>query len=74
MTVLQPGPTNSLTDVAGIRVGHADRRGADWLSRTTAVFAPEGGAVAAVDVRAQPCLRHLRKQPRRTLQPMEPER
>jgi L-aminopeptidase/D-esterase-like protein len=51
MTVLQPGPTNSLTDVAGIRVGHADRRGDGWLSGTTVVLAPVGGAVAGVDVR-----------------------
>ena len=51
MNVLQTGPTNSLTDVAGIRVGHADRRGAGWLSGTTVVLAPEGGAVAGVDVR-----------------------
>ena len=51
MAVLQPGPTNSLTDVAGIRVGHADRRGSGWLSGTTVVLAPEGGAVAGVDVR-----------------------
>ena len=51
MTHLQPGPTNSLTDVAGIRVGHADRRGDGWLSGTTVVLAPEGGAVAGVDVR-----------------------
>ena len=51
MTVLQPGLTNSLTDVAGIRVGHADRRGDGWLSGTTVVLAPERGAVAGVDVR-----------------------
>jgi L-aminopeptidase/D-esterase-like protein len=51
MTVLQPGPTNGLTDVAGIRVGHADRCGDGWLSGTTVVLAPEGGAVAGVDVR-----------------------
>lgn len=51
MTVLRPGPTNSLTDVAGIRVGHADRRGDGWLSGTTVVLAPDGGAVAGVDVR-----------------------
>jgi L-aspartate-alpha-decarboxylase len=51
MTVLQPGPTNSLTDVAGIRVGHADRRGSGWLSGTTVVLAPDSGAVAGVDVR-----------------------
>jgi len=51
MTDLQLGPTNSLTDVAGIRVGHADRRVDGWLSGTTVVLAPEGGAVAGVDVR-----------------------
>jgi len=45
------GPTNSLTDVAGIRVGHADRRGDGWLSGVTVVLAPEAGAVAGVDVR-----------------------
>lgn len=51
MTDLQPGPTNSLTDVAGIRVGHADRRVDGWLSGTTVVLAPGSGAVAGVDVR-----------------------
>ena len=51
MTDLQPGPTNSLSDVAGIRVGHADRRAGGWLSGTTVVLAPDGGAVAGVDVR-----------------------
>ncbi len=51
MTDLQPGPTNSLTDVAGIRVGHADRRDEGWLSGTTVVLAPESGAVAGADVR-----------------------
>lgn len=45
------GRTNSLTDVAGVRVGHATRRGDGWLSGTTVVLAPEGGAVAGVDVR-----------------------
>ena len=47
----RPGPTNSLTDVAGIRVGHADRRGDGWLSGTTVVVAPDEGAVCGVDVR-----------------------
>ncbi|MER6982278.1 P1 family peptidase [Streptomyces carpinensis] len=42
---------DALTDVAGLRVGHATRRGDGWLSGTTVVLAPEGGAVAAVDVR-----------------------
>ena len=51
MTILQPGPTNSLTDVAGIRVGHAGRRSDGWLSGTTVILAPESGAVAGVDVR-----------------------
>ncbi|MFI2783424.1 P1 family peptidase [Streptomyces sp. ALB3] len=46
-----PGPLDALTDVAGIRVGHARVPGAGALSGTTVVLAPEGGAVAAVDVR-----------------------
>jgi L-aminopeptidase/D-esterase-like protein len=45
------GPTNTLTDVPGIRVGHAERRGNGWLSGTTVVLAPDGGACAGVDVR-----------------------
>ncbi|MEZ3179978.1 P1 family peptidase [Streptomyces pimonensis] len=43
--------TDALTDVAGVRVGHATRTGDGWLTGTTVVLAPEGGAVAAVDVR-----------------------
>jgi putative pantetheine hydrolase len=50
-TADRPGPTNSLLDVAGIRVGHATRRGDGWLSGTTVVLAPDEGAVAGVDVR-----------------------
>ncbi|MER5550268.1 P1 family peptidase [Streptomyces sp. NPDC002793] len=46
-----PGPMDALTDVAGIRVGHARVPGPDALSGTTVVLSPEGGAVAAVDVR-----------------------
>ena len=46
-----PGPTNSLTDVAGISVGHATRHVAGWLTGTTCVLAPDAGAVAGVDVR-----------------------
>ncbi|WP_330458356.1 P1 family peptidase [Streptomyces sp. NBC_00820] len=42
---------DALTDVAGLRVGHAARGEAGWLTGTTVVLAPEGGAVAAVDVR-----------------------
>ncbi|MET9391384.1 P1 family peptidase [Streptomyces sp. NPDC006624] len=42
---------DALTDVSGLRVGHATRAGGGWLTGTTVVLAPEGGAVAAVDVR-----------------------
>jgi putative pantetheine hydrolase len=47
----RPGRTNSLTDVAGIRVGHHTRVGGGWLTGTTVVLAPPAGAVAGVDVR-----------------------
>ncbi|MFJ5611205.1 P1 family peptidase [Streptomyces sp. NPDC093221] len=47
----RPGPGNGLTDVEGVRVGHAQRTGDGWLTGTTVVLAPEGGAVTAVDVR-----------------------
>jgi L-aminopeptidase/D-esterase-like protein len=40
----------SLTDVAGVRVGHHQRTGSGWLTGTTVVAVP-GGAAAAVDVR-----------------------
>jgi putative pantetheine hydrolase len=46
-----PGPTNSLTDVAGLRVGHCTRDEPGWLTGATVVVAPEGGVVAGVDVR-----------------------
>ncbi len=48
---MRPGPHNALTDVPGLRVGHAalDRPGA--LSGTTVILAPAGGAVAGADVR-----------------------
>jgi putative pantetheine hydrolase len=49
--VTAPGPTNSLTDVAGLRVGHSTRDEPGWLTGTTVVVAPEGGVVAGVDVR-----------------------
>ncbi|WP_225074730.1 P1 family peptidase [Streptomyces sp. CoT10] len=42
---------DALTDVEGLRVGHATRSGGGWLTGTTVVLAPEGGAVAAVEVR-----------------------
>ncbi|MET9510117.1 P1 family peptidase [Streptomyces flavidovirens] len=42
---------DALTDVAGLRVGHARVPGERALSGTTVVLAPVGGAVAAVDVR-----------------------
>ncbi|MFJ9040384.1 P1 family peptidase [Streptomyces sp. NPDC102406] len=42
---------NALTDVTGVRVGHATRVGDGFLTGTTVVLAPEGGAVTAVDVR-----------------------
>ncbi|MFE0509652.1 P1 family peptidase [Streptomyces sp. NPDC058964] len=42
---------DALTDVAGLRVGHATLRGEGRLTGTTVVLAPQGGAVAAVDVR-----------------------
>lgn len=45
------GLTDGLTGVAGLRVGHAQRIGEGWLTGATVVLAPEGGAVAAVDVR-----------------------
>ncbi|WP_162529461.1 P1 family peptidase, partial [Segeticoccus rhizosphaerae] len=48
---VRAGRTNSLTDVAGLRVGHASRRGDGWLTGTTVVLCPPGGAVAGVDVR-----------------------
>ncbi|WP_328451483.1 P1 family peptidase [Streptomyces sp. NBC_00386] len=42
---------DALTDVAGLRVGHATCSGNGWLTGTTVVLAPEGGVIAAVDVR-----------------------
>ncbi|MCK0112071.1 P1 family peptidase [Ornithinimicrobium sp. F0845] len=48
---VRPGPTNSIVDVPGIRVGQHDRRGDGWLTGTTVVLAPPEGAVGGVDVR-----------------------
>ena len=47
----RPGPTNSIVDIAGIRVGHCTRDEPGWLTGVTVVVAPAGGAVAGVDVR-----------------------
>lgn len=48
---MRPGAHDCLTDVTGLRVGHAtlDRPGA--LSGTTVVLAPDGGATAGADIR-----------------------
>src|SRR4051794_25797206 len=46
---MRPGPHNALTDVAGLRIGHARVAGA--LSGTTVVLTPPEGAVTGVDVR-----------------------
>ncbi|MEU1781057.1 MULTISPECIES: P1 family peptidase [Streptomyces] len=48
-----PGPQDALTDVHGLHVGHAHRRGDGALTGTTVVLTAPGlgGAVAAVDVR-----------------------
>ncbi|GGS63222.1 P1 family peptidase [Nonomuraea spiralis] len=48
---MRPGPTNSLVDVAGLRVGHAQRVGGGYRTGTTVVLAPPEGVVAGVDVR-----------------------
>jgi L-aminopeptidase/D-esterase-like protein len=45
------GPTNSLVDVVGLRVGHAQRVGEGWLSGSTVVLTGTAGAVGGVDVR-----------------------
>jgi putative pantetheine hydrolase len=45
-----PGPHGDLTDVAGIAVGHHQRRGRGWLTGTTVVLPPPG-TVGGVDVR-----------------------
>ncbi|MFF8838299.1 P1 family peptidase [Streptomyces sp. NPDC015130] len=47
----EAGALDAVTDVSGVRVGHARVAGVRALSGTTVVLAPEGGAVAAVDVR-----------------------
>jgi L-aminopeptidase/D-esterase-like protein len=45
-----PLPTGSITDVAGLRVGHHQRGGRGWQTGTTVVYVP-GGATPGVSVR-----------------------
>ncbi len=52
---IPPGPAHNgamtgITDVPGIRVGHAGRRGGGWLSGVTVVLPPPG-TTGSVDVR-----------------------
>lgn len=42
---------DALTDVPGLRVGHAQRTDDGWLTGTTVVLPPKEGAVAGVDAR-----------------------
>ena len=46
-----PGATNTLVDIAGLRVGHCTRDEPGWLTGVTVVVAPPEGVVAGVDVR-----------------------
>ena len=48
---IHPGPTDSLVDISGLRVGHHQHVGRGWLTGTTVVLGPPGGMVAGVDVR-----------------------
>jgi putative pantetheine hydrolase len=50
LNALRPGRYNALTDVAGIKVGHAQRTRGGWLTGTTVVLPPPG-TVGGVDVR-----------------------
>jgi putative pantetheine hydrolase len=47
---VRTGRHNDLTDVAGVAVGHTQRRGRGWLTGTTVVLPPRG-TVGGVDVR-----------------------
>ena len=51
MSDRRTGSTNSLVDVAGLRVGHAQRVGEGWLTGSTVVLTGAAGAVGGVDVR-----------------------
>ncbi len=48
---MRAGTHNCLTDVAGLRVGHAALDGPGALSGTTVVLTADGGAAAGADVR-----------------------
>ncbi|MGK5639946.1 P1 family peptidase [Streptomyces sp. URMC 126] len=48
---VRPGPLDAITDVAGLRVGHAELASPGALTGTTVVLTEPGGAIAAVDVR-----------------------
>ncbi len=50
MQPMRLGPSNSITDVGGVRVGHATRDEAGWLTGVTVVVPPPG-TVGGVDVR-----------------------
>ena len=47
---MRPGPRNAITDVPGLRVGHATRDEPGWLTGTTVVVPPVG-TCGGVDVR-----------------------
>lgn len=47
---MHPGAHNAITDVPGVRVGHATRDEPGWLTGTTVVV-PPSGTTAGVDVR-----------------------
>jgi L-aminopeptidase/D-esterase-like protein len=44
-----PGPSNAITDVPGVLVGHHQRLSDGWATGTTVVLTP-GGAVGGVDI------------------------
>ncbi|HUK67875.1 MAG TPA: P1 family peptidase [Streptosporangiaceae bacterium] len=48
---VRPGAANSLQDVSGIRVGHAQRAGDGWLTGVTVVLTGPAGMTGGVDVR-----------------------
>jgi putative pantetheine hydrolase len=49
LAALGPGPSNGLTDVTGVEVGHFTRHDPPYLTGTTVVLV-RGGATAAVDL------------------------